>query len=351
MTSGSPFRTSVPYDELDTTPLRELPDAAWAEDLFFADELMNAVIDDHCVRIALEVSSGEVAPKRQPEWNWLLDRLTVAGLRGLKPRWDADALRAAIDGARDGLGPTFDLIELAARAYPEFLRGEIDGSAVLTSRDALPLWERYFDNGNVSYAATNRLAAWAASNAVAASGIRVLEVGGGFGSAAAALLEVVRDRVAEYRFTEKVPFFMAKGKMRLAREFDGVPFEFGRLDLDEPVADQGVENGMFDLVYAVNVLHAVADPVAAARALRSTLKLGGALVLGEAVRARENRAVPIEFVFQLTDEFRGFFSPARWDAILREAGFETVTVAPDFDRVTAVYPTYSIASIVAENPA
>ena len=246
--------------------------------------------------------------------------------------------------------PAFALIAAAGRSYPAFLRGEVDGAEVLLNRGTLPVWRDYFDNRNLSYAPVNRIAAAAADRATAGRGLRVLEVGGGMASAAEALLDRIGERVSEYRFTELAPAFLAEGRARFAERFPGVPATFARLDLDRPLDRQGVPGAYYDLVFAVNVLHAVRDLSVSLRALRSCLKDDGVLVLGEAVRPRPGFPVPIEFVFQLMRGFReagGFLFHGDWPTVLERNGFTGARLVPDLEAAVAVYPTYSLAAIVA----
>src|SRR5438093_660911 len=77
---------------------------------------------------------------------------------------------------------------LPAEAYPGFLRGEREGTGVLFNPRTFSLWERYFSNDNPVYAATNLLGAHAAAAEAAVRPLRILEVGGGLGSGAEALL-------------------------------------------------------------------------------------------------------------------------------------------------------------------
>ena len=99
------------------------------------------------------------------------------------------------------------------------------------------------------------------------------------------------------------------------------------------------------------VRHAVRDIDASLRELRAVLRPGGRLVLGEAVKPQPDAPVPIELVFQLMPEFRGFLWHGDWIAALERAGFADVRVVPDMGRVADVYPSYSLAALSSERPA
>ncbi len=354
-----PFRTAVPYAELDLSPFADLPAPCWSPELFVLDELIAAVVDRGCLRILDELGEHDVDPRRVGFHRFLRRRLEDAGLRAEDGARAApfpdDALAAAVAEHGAAAGSTFELIERVVSSGAAFLRGEVDGPAVLFARDAIELWERYFDEANAAYHPINLIAAEAASRAFAGrSDLRVLEVGGGCGSGAVALLDRLGDRIASYRFTEPFPSFLRRGRARVEERLGAASRErlqVSRVDLDRPLADQGVPPGSVDLVFAVNTVHVARDLDASLRELRRALAPGGALVLGEGVRPRPGLSVPIELVFALLpqDDAAGFRDGAAWRRALEGAGFGDVTFLPDLDAAVRVYPTYSMAGIIAKS--
>lgn len=384
----APFRTSVPYDALDLSPFRELPAETWSRELLVSYDLVDAVVTARCLSILEALDPGlapgrpiekdaariaaaaRVAPGRRYALEWMLRKLAWSGLldgdaggtvRAIRPGpWEAATLEAAIRDERSALGSTFDLIEEAARGYPAFLRGETDGAAILFGRGAMPLWERYFSNANRAYAPVNLLGAHAADLATRGRRVRVLEVGGGCGSGAEALLARIGGRVASYLFTEVSPSFLRRGRDALREQFPERAVACRRADLDAPLAPQGVGGGAFDLVYAVNTLHVVRDLVASLRELRLALAPGGVLMLVEAVRPHRDYPVPIELVFQLLPQFQafarepgvrergGFLYWEDWRVALERAGFARVRFVPDMAAAIRSDPNYSMAAIAGE---
>jgi len=161
--------------------------------------------------------------------------------------------------------PFLDLLDLAGRAWPRVVTGEVAGGAALVGPGQLGLWMRYFANDNPVYAVNNRLAALAAANRLPEGG-RVLEVGAGAGSSSAALLEELEAgrrlaRLGTFRVTEPAAMLRRRGVRSLEERWPGVAIEAGELDIDRPWAEQGIEPGSLDLVYGVNVFH-VADDLA-----------------------------------------------------------------------------------------
>src|SRR5262249_29176490 len=85
--------------------------------------------------------------------------------------------------------PSYVLAETVAQDYPTFLRGAVAGEEVLFSPRRLRLWVNYFSNDNGLYAVNNRTGAAAVEQWLPRDGGVVLELGGGLGSGALALLE------------------------------------------------------------------------------------------------------------------------------------------------------------------
>ncbi|MBI3725692.1 hypothetical protein HY251_17330, partial [bacterium] len=104
------------------------------------------------------------------------------------------------------------------------------------------------------------------------------------------------------------------------------------------------------------------DLVASLRELRGALREGGRIVLAEGIRPTPGFPVAIEFVFQLTNEFRsfrpepglreqgGFLHWRDWERALERAGYARARFVPDLEEAIRAYPSYSMAAIVAEVP-
>jgi SAM-dependent methyltransferase len=261
--------------------------------------------------------------------------------------------------------PSYELAETVAGDYPTFLRGEISGEEVLFSPRRLRLWVDYFSNHNGMYAVSNRLGALAGAEWLPAGGGAILELGGGLGSGALALLEALRaagrlPEVQEYRFTELVPAFLRRGQHALkAADLGGVPICFDALDMNRPFAQQGIAPASVAAVYAVNTLHVAHDLGFTLEEVRRALRPGGALVLSECVRPYPGYAVYTEFVFNLIETFRaplldparrpngGFLTPRQWKEALESAGFADTRFVPDVVRIHGEISDFFVAAVGA----
>ena len=311
--------------------------------------------------------------------DWMLRLLAARGLleelgegaarryrsRGPFPTLDPAPVRAEQLRSESTWKPAYVLAETVAKDYPAFLRGEVTGEEVLFSPRRLRLWIDYFSNEHGLYVVNNRLGALAVAQWLPRSNGVILELGGGLGSGAQALLERLEgaDRlgaIAEYRFTEFVPAFLRRGEHALRAGSPRLaPLTFGSLDMNRAFGDQGVTPASIALVYAVNTLHVAHDLEFTLREVLRALEPGGRLVLSECVRPRPRQPIESEFVFNLTATFRlprldplyrpsgGFLTPGNWKGAMEVAGFVDIRFLPDIEKVQAKAPRFIAAAIGA----
>ena len=264
--------------------------------------------------------------------------------------------------------PGYRIAALAAEIYPGVLRGTVTGEDALFAPDHIGAWLEYFSNGNPLYAIANSVGAIAAAHALPIDGATVLELGGGLGSGAEALLDHLQKAetgktLLAYRFTEIVPAFLRRARKLLSARFSGQPVSFAWLDMNEPFARAGVAPGSCSLVYGVNVLHVARDLATTLAEIRHALADDGALVFAECVRPFADRPLHVEFVFNLLDSFRapllvpgwrpngGFLTPEQWTAALEANGFGSIEILPDIVTLRADYPSFMVAAISARRAA
>ncbi|HZN02402.1 MAG TPA: class I SAM-dependent methyltransferase [Candidatus Polarisedimenticolia bacterium] len=260
--------------------------------------------------------------------------------------------------------PSYRLADAAAALYPDVLRGGVTGEAALFSPERFSLWAAYFSNDNPIYAVSNRVGALAAERVLPRGGGEVLEIGGGLGSATAALFQRLEETggsaaVRSYRFTEVAPSFLRRGQRALTALLPGAPLVYGRLDMDRPFSEAGIEPGAVSLVYGVNTLHVARDLECTLGEIRRALAPGGLLVLSECVRPFPGRPIYVEFLFNLLESFRtprlvdpwrphgGFLAPEQWKAGLEAGGFRDVAIVPDIARIREICPACVVASLTA----
>jgi SAM-dependent methyltransferase len=264
--------------------------------------------------------------------------------------------------------PSYVLAEAVAQEYPAFLRGEVPGEEVLFSPRRLRLWIDYFSNGNRLYAVNNHIGALAVEQWMPPDGGVLLELGGGLGSGALAVLERLAmagrlDAIREYRFTEFVPAFLRRGQQALrARYPERSSLIFGALDMNRPFGDQGIAPESVAVIYAVNTLHVAHDLDFTLGEVRRALEPGGRLIVSECVRPYPRQVIYAEFIFNLLETFRsphlhplyrpsgGFLTPEQWQDAIGSAGFVDTRISPDIMRIRQTVPDFFAAAIGATRP-
>jgi SAM-dependent methyltransferase len=265
--------------------------------------------------------------------------------------------------------PSYVLAETVAQDYPAFLRGALAGEEVLFSPRRLRLWVSYFSNDNGLYAVNNRTGAAAVEQWLPRDGGVILELGGGLGSGALAVLEQLGaagrlGTIREYRFTELVPAFLRRGEQALrAHRPEGVPMRFDALDMNRPFDAQGVAPSSVTAVYAVNTLHVAHDLDFTLGQILRVLRPGGWLIISECVRSYPRQAIYAEFVFNLIQTFRsprlhpvyrpngGFLTPDQWKRAMESAGLVETRFVPDVMRIHRRVPDFFVGAIGATRPA
>ncbi len=321
----------------------------------------------------LFAARGWVAGGRLP-FRCLLEALEEFGMAGLQDgRWTLAVGRPAGPGSREiraeaealqpKARPSFEVMSLACASLPAVLRGELKGEDALFGPATLGLWFDYFANSNPLYAPSNNLTALAVARALPERA-RILELGGGAGSAAEATLRAAAAAgrpPAHYTFTELQPAFLRRG-MRTVREVlpDGCELAGMAVDINRAPAAQGLAGASFDVVHAVNTLHLATDMTRTLSWLRELLRPGGKVVLGELVRPEGRPGVHLELPFSLLQGYRevdldpevrprpGFLTVRQWMACIRKAGFRSVEVLPrNVELCQARYPGFYAAAITA----
>ncbi len=309
----------------------------------------------------------------EPTLRWLLSTLELYGraqrrgeawvITDLASDRSAAEVRAAALAADPAVQPAYEVLALAAAALPAVLDGTVRGEEALFGPQTTGVWFSYFSNDNPLYAPSNRLTAAAAAGAAGPSP-RVLELGGGGGSAAqeiACRLVAAGKTPWLYHFTELQPAFLRRGARAAQAALPAATaFKAFRYDINEPPSKQDVWPRQYDLIVAVNTAHLARDLTATLTMLRSLLAEGGVLVLGELIRPANTGTVHLELPFSLLSSYRetaasnpagrpaGFLPEAMWREALHAAGFSRVDILPaKLAACVELYPGFYSAALIA----
>ena len=279
------------------------------------------------------------------------------------PRLDLAGIRSLVEAEAPGHATNFDLLDGVRTHIPPFFTEGRPGDGLLFDLALFPLWLAYFRNDNLAYYPNNLLTLLALRQDLA-PGSRVLELGAGAGSFARLVgrrgaAEGWLDRIAEYRFTDVAPAFLRRAQRDLAAEAPGLPLAFQPLDLNRPLGDQGIEPQGLDALVGINVVHVARDLEAVLRDLRSRLKPGGRLILGECLKPSLDHPIYLEFFFSFIRSFtdvaldprwrpiHGFLTHEAWTRALVHAGFRDIDPIPPPRPLMDRHPSFNVGAITA----
>lgn len=162
--------------------------------------------------------------------------------------------------------------------------------------------------------------------------IRILEIGAGTGGTTSYVLPCLPSERTEYFFTDISPLFLNRARTRFS-QYDFVRYEI--LNIEKDPASQGFAEQSFDIVLAVNVLHATLDMQETLEHVRQVLKPNGLLFLVEGTNP-ENW---VDITFGLTDGWWRFtdtelradyplMQRETWHRLLPQVGFYNVAALP-----------------------
>jgi len=279
------------------------------------------------------------------------------------PDLDLAGIRQAVDAEAPGHGVNFDLLDgVRSHIQPFFTEGKA-GEGLLFDLALFPLWLSFFRNENLGYFPNNLLTLLALREGLPEAA-RVLELGAGAGSFAQLVArqgaeEGWLSRIADYRFTDVAPTFLRRAQRELKALAPGLPLSFQALDLNRPLGDQGIAAASLDAIVGVNVLHVAQNLETTLDDLRSRLKPGGRLVLGECLKPHLDAPIYLEFFFSFIRSFtevtldprwrprHGFLTPEAWHAALRHAGFREVLHNPPPRPLMDRHPAFTVGAIAA----
>ncbi|WP_438018417.1 SDR family NAD(P)-dependent oxidoreductase [Sorangium sp. So ce315] len=248
-------------------------------------------------------------------------------------RWEAHTREALSD-------PRVRLLDVTLRALPEILTGRQRATDVLFPGGSMQLVEGVY-GGDRAADAFNATVADVVAAIVNArlrvepgARVRILEIGAGTGGTSEgvlARLEPCVGAVEEYCFTDVSRVFLARAQEHYAQRHPCLKTAI--FDVEQPLADQGIAAGRYDVVIAANVLHATKNVRVSLRNAKAALQGNGVLVLNEL----SGRSLFAHLTFGLLDRWWNYDDQALrlsgtpaltfdgWQRALRAEGFHSIT--------------------------
>ncbi len=230
----------------------------------------------------------------------------------------------------------FELIALAREGIIDFLQAKKTGLDVLFPKDKASVWYRYNNDNAIIQVYAKLVAAAIQSIADEKPGLRLLEVGAGTGASTAEILNSTCEQIDDYLYTDLGVSFLRQGQAR----FEQYPFmRYQRLDINHTLLEQGIDAESMDIVLAMNVVHTATDIEMTLRYLKTVLKPGGWLVLGEGSPLSAKKRWRPDIVFGLLQGWwdvklsphrprPGFLLPNEWCRLLEDTQFTLVNHFP-----------------------
>ncbi|OXA40983.1 putative polyketide synthase 40 [Folsomia candida] len=162
------------------------------------------------------------------------------------------------------------------------------------------------------------------------SHLKILEVGAGTGSATKNIIPLLDGYNTSYTFTDISPSFLSAAENSLPK-INGMTFEFCTFDVQLDSCRQGLLKRNYDVIVALNVLHATQDVQEVCCNLRELLVPGGHLLIGEQFKP----SATVDIVFGHCDGYWKFDDAHRkthcildregWEKVLATAGFQSTS--------------------------
>ena len=189
--------------------------------------------------------------------------------------------------------------------------------------------------------------------------LRIVEVGGGTGSATGWILPKLPSGRFDYTFTDISAGFFADAEARFGKSGESV--EFKVLDIEAEPAGQGFEPHAYDLVIAANVLHATRDLGATLGNCRELLAPSGQLLALESLCGESWRDIVFGLLpdwWRFADDYRpdhALATPDVWRRALAAAGFADPRILGHEATDDPIRPAHGLVmargpAVVAEPP-
>ncbi|KJK30395.1 SDR family NAD(P)-dependent oxidoreductase [Paenibacillus polymyxa] len=230
------------------------------------------------------------------------------------------------------------LAETTLRALPEIITGQCPATEIMFPNSSMELVEGIYKDSLVAdyfnEVLSDTIAAYVQQRIMSnsAAEIRILEIGAGTGGTSNTVflkLRPYRKHIQEYCYTDISKAFL----MHAEKEYgpDNPYLSYRIFNVEEPIAEQGIDAGKYDIVIAANVLHTAKDIRQALRNAKAVLKSNGLLLLNELMGS----SVFTHLTFGLLDGWWAYedselripgcpgLYPHVWKSVLAKEGFHT----------------------------
>jgi SAM-dependent methyltransferase/NADP-dependent 3-hydroxy acid dehydrogenase YdfG len=237
----------------------------------------------------------------------------------------------ALEAELEEVGPAEELVRRCGPHLSGVVRGTVDPFKLLF--DSFELTTAFYEQSGIARVGNERLAS-AVLDVVnqfpPGQVVKILEIGAGTGASTSSLLPNLNPFKTRYVFTDVSKYFLHKGLQRF-KQYGFV--EYCLFDAEEDPCLQGIRTQQFDIVVAVNVLHATRDMAVTMRNVHSLLRPGGHVVIRELTEFSPLVAVTFALTegwWRFTDTERRHDGPLlsvdSWSELLVDTGFANINI-------------------------
>ncbi|QIC04840.1 SDR family NAD(P)-dependent oxidoreductase [Brevibacillus sp. 7WMA2] len=231
------------------------------------------------------------------------------------------------------------LVEATLRSLPDIVTGKVLATDIMFPHSSMELVEGVYKHNDVADYFNDILADCVAVYVEErleldpSAKIRILEIGAGTGGTTARVLgklKAVQAPIEEYCYTDISKAFLFHAQKEYGLHYSFLTYQL--LNVEEPISDQGIHTGSYDLVIATNVLHATKNIRSTIRNAKALLRQNGLLLINE----MSSNHLFIHLTFGLLEGWwlyedealripgcPGLY-PEAWKALLIEEGFQSV---------------------------
>ncbi|WP_024634028.1 beta-ketoacyl synthase N-terminal-like domain-containing protein, partial [Paenibacillus sp. MAEPY2] len=180
------------------------------------------------------------------------------------------------------------LAETALKHLPDILRGHKQATDVLFPNSSMTLVEGIYQNNPIADYFNEVLGSQLITvieekrKKNATIRLRIIEFGAGTGGTSTPVLDKLRpyaQYIEEYCYTDISSSFLLQAEQRYGNEYPYVTYR--KIDVTKHLTDQSIDEAVYDIAIAANVLHATANIRQTLRHIKASLKKQGHLLLNE----------------------------------------------------------------------
>ncbi|MCP4402539.1 MAG: SDR family NAD(P)-dependent oxidoreductase, partial [bacterium] len=231
------------------------------------------------------------------------------------------------------------LVEATLRALPDILMGNVPATDIMFPNSSMALVEGIYQHNpvadyfNAVLAETITAYLQARIKQDSSARIRILEIGAGTGGTSARVFQTLQpyqDYIQDYCYTDISRAFLLHAEKEYGPQHPYLTCHL--FDVEAPLAGQGIDTGVYDLVIAANVLHATRNICRTLRNAKAALRSNGVLLLNEL----SANSLFTHLTFGLLEGWWLYedpelripgcpgLAPATWQEVLEHEGFRSV---------------------------